>query len=414
MFPTAGGPYYYKYYALKRLIPGMGEMIGFLTGWLFWICLIVGFSCMSCGLVNLLSASIWGSSDKSPLYFGPAVIVLLFGSTTLLNLRPIRQAAWINNIFSAAKLLMAIGFAALVIANPSSDISRVFMATSPSGCSNFLANISSVFMIALAGFAGLDFAGCTSSETKDAKKSVPTAIIWTLLTVTLIYVAVCIATAAAANYMLSPDKSTLLISGTNVHADCPGIAGYINGAGGKLFTAAIVASIIGCSFTGILGLARVSYSMAKTNLFPAQFAQVCSASGIPRYALWFQFFCLCLIAVSANLLSRTKLFPDAYTFLGETFGFMYAFLAIIYCICVVSLRYTDPAMERAFRIGKSGNLLVWIVALLNTGIWSYAAFFCVKLDHQIAGIFFLLSGLPIYLYYRQSNRAVTESNSSSS
>ncbi len=35
MFPTAGGPYVYKYYALKRLIPGMGELLGFLTGWLF-------------------------------------------------------------------------------------------------------------------------------------------------------------------------------------------------------------------------------------------------------------------------------------------------------------------------------------------------------------------------------------------
>src|ERR1700679_298475 len=42
MFPKAGGPYVYKYYALTRMIPGKGELIGFLTGWLFWICFIVG------------------------------------------------------------------------------------------------------------------------------------------------------------------------------------------------------------------------------------------------------------------------------------------------------------------------------------------------------------------------------------
>ncbi len=50
MFPTAGGPYIYKYYALKRLVPGMGELLGFLTGWLFWICIIGGLACMSNGL----------------------------------------------------------------------------------------------------------------------------------------------------------------------------------------------------------------------------------------------------------------------------------------------------------------------------------------------------------------------------
>ena len=38
MFPTAGGPYVYKYYALKRAAPWAGELIGFLiAGWLYWV-----------------------------------------------------------------------------------------------------------------------------------------------------------------------------------------------------------------------------------------------------------------------------------------------------------------------------------------------------------------------------------------
>jgi amino acid transporter len=49
MFPQAGGPYVYKFYALKRLVPGSGEMLGFLTGWLFWIAIIVGLACMANG-----------------------------------------------------------------------------------------------------------------------------------------------------------------------------------------------------------------------------------------------------------------------------------------------------------------------------------------------------------------------------
>src|SRR5262249_18206795 len=86
MFPTAGGPYVLKCYAFKRLIPRTGEMLGFLTGWLFWICILEALACMSNGLVNLLSSTFWGSANASPLWFGPLVILALFGVTTYLNL----------------------------------------------------------------------------------------------------------------------------------------------------------------------------------------------------------------------------------------------------------------------------------------------------------------------------------------
>ncbi len=70
MFPSAGGPYVYKYYALKRLIPGTGELLGFLTGWLFWVSLIVGLACMANGLANLVATVFWGSVSASPLWSG--------------------------------------------------------------------------------------------------------------------------------------------------------------------------------------------------------------------------------------------------------------------------------------------------------------------------------------------------------
>ena len=90
---------------------------------------------------------------------------------------------------------------------------------------------------------------------------------------------------------------------------------------------------------------------------------------------------------------------------------MYSFVAMLYGVCVVSLRYTDPQMDRTFRIGKSGNLLVWLVALMTMGIWGYAAFFCVKLVHQIAGVIILLSGIPVYLYYKRANSTVPKQHS---
>ncbi len=402
MFPDAGGPYVYKYYALKRLIPAKGEMIGFLTGWLFWMAAIVALACMSNGLANLLCSIFYGNTANSPHWFGPAVIFVLFGATTVGNLLPVGKAASINNVFTVMKLLMAVGFGVLVACTGQVNFERILAVTSPQGEVNLWKNVGSVLMIAMAGFSFLEVSGCTSAETADARRVVPKAMGLTLITVTFMYVGMCIAISSVSNFVLSPDRSTLMVPGTAFQATCPSLAGMLGGPiVGNIFTGCVVASIVGCAFVALLAVARVSYSMAKTKLFPAQFALLDAKTSVPRYALWFQFWCLCIIGIGANLLSRTGVFTDAYTFLCETFGFMYAFVAMLYGICLISLRYTDPHMERAFRIGAKGNIMAWIVCLVTIAIWTFSAFFCVNWTHQVAGILILLSGIPIYLHYRK-------------
>lgn len=411
MFPDAGGPYVYKYYALKRLIPAKGEMVGFLTGWLFWMAAIVALACMSNGLSNLLGTMFYGSPSASPLWFGPLVIFVLFATTTAGNLLPVKKAASINNVFTVMKLAMALGFGLIVAGSGHVSLERILTVSSPQGQTDLWKNVGSVLMIAMAGFSFLEVSGCTSAETADARRVVPKAMGLTLITVTFMYVGMCIAISSVSNFTLSPDKSTLIVPGTTFQATCPSIAAMLAGpVAGNIFAGCVVASIIGCAFVALLAVARVSYSMAKTKLFPAQFAMLDAKTSVPRYALWFQFWCLCLIGVGANLLSRTGVFSDAYTFLCETFGFMYAFVAMLYGICLISLRYTDPTMERAFRIGAKGNVMAWIVCLVTIAIWSFSAFFCVNWTHQVAGLLILLSGIPIYLHYRKPGSAAGHSN----
>ncbi len=401
MFPAAGGPYVYKYYAFKRLLPGLGELIGFLTGWLFWMAMIVGMACMSNGLVNMLSTSIWGSANASPLWFGPLIIAGLFITTTVLNFKPVQQAAGINNIFTLLKFAMAIAFVILVLFSPTLSIPRVLQSVSPGGCTNFFKNIMSVFMLALTGFGGIELAGCVASETADARKSVPKSIFMTLIAVACIYAAMCAAVSVAAPYVLNADKSTVIIPGTSIVGTCPSLAGYIGGPiCGIIFTSCVVASIVGCGFVFLLSNARLGYSMAKTGLFPPQFAQLDEQTKAPKFSLMFQFWCACIIGIAANLLCRTGVFADAYTFLAETFGFMYAFIALLYGFCAVSLRYTDPDMPRPFRVGGKGNALIWFLAVATILTWGYAAFGCISIGNQIAGLIVMLAGIPIYGFYR--------------
>lgn len=405
MFPTAGGPYVYKYYALKQLIPGMGELLGFLTGWLFYVGILVGLSCMSCGLTNLLACEIWGSAATSPLWFGPVVIVLLFGFTTGLNFLSISSASKANDLFTLLKFAMAIGFVALVLTSKHWSINNILIATSPAGNSNFAENVTSVLMLAMVGFSFMEVSGCTSSETIDSKHSVPRAIFLTLLSVAAIYLSMCFCIGIASPYVLSPDKAALIVPGTTVQANCPSLAGYIGGPlAGKIFTLCVFTSIVGCGFTALLGIARVAYSMAETGLFPRQFARLDERTRVPTYCLRFQFWCVTVIGLLANYLARTGVFPDAYSFLGDTFGFMYAFVAMLYGLCLVSLRYTDPDLERPFRIGKKGNWLAWLYALITSAVWGYAAIGCVGWKQQLTGLVITLAGIPIYYYYKRINQ----------
>ena len=106
------------------------------------------------------------------------------------------------------------------------------------------------------------------------------------------------------------------------------------------------------------------------------------------------------MAIGANITARSGAFPDAYTFLGETAGFMYGLVAVLDCVAVISLRYTDPELQRPHRIGKRGNWVLWILALLTTLVWGYVAFGCVHWTNQLAAGLILLTGIPVYGYYR--------------
>jgi amino acid transporter len=106
-------------------------------------------------------------------------------------------------------------------------------------------------------------------------------------------------------------------------------------------------------------------------------------------------------------LAHTGLVPDAYAFLGEVFGFMYSFLALLYGICLIGLRYTDPDMPRPFRLGKSGNAVAWAMALLAVLVYGFAAFGCSHLIHQLSGFLLLSAGISIYAFYR-FRRGVSE------
>jgi hypothetical protein len=73
---------------------------------------------------------------------------------------------------------------------------------------------------------------------------------------------------------------------------------------------------------------------------------------------------------------------------------------MLYGVCLIGLRYTDPDIPRPFRIGRKGNLLAWIMAVGSAAVYAFVTFQCTTPAQQAAGIGFLLAGIPVYAYYR--------------
>ena len=104
----------------------------------------------------------------------------------------------------------------------------------------------------------------------------------------------------------------------------------------------------------MLAGARTSLSMAETGLFPKQFAQLNPRTKVPQYALIFQAVFMAGIGIASFVLARTGIVPDAYSFLGAACGFLYGILAMLYGVCLLGLRYTDPDIARPFRAANLG------------------------------------------------------------
>lgn len=402
MYPTAGGPYIYKYIAFQKVAPKYSEFLGFSTGWLYWMCMTTGIGCAAAGITAVLEPAFFENSKNAPVWFGSSVAVILYIGTTCMNLMRVKLAVRLNNVFTIIKVIMAIAFCCLVYStgNPNffNFIQNANMSEPKTG---LFSGVGQILMLAMVAFSGLEVVACTASETEDPRRSVPKAIFKTLLVVVLVYILLTITVASADIYEIK--NNTLFFKGTNTSVTCPSVAGKIGGTiWGSLMTAGIVFSIISTCFNALRANVRIAFSMAETKLFPSIFSQL-TDNGVPRNALWLQCICVSIVGIVADILARTGICSDAYTFLGEVFGFLYSFLATLYGVSLMILRYKDPEHERPFRVGgKQGNAFAWGMVVASILIYSFAAFVCTAWIHQILAASILLAGLPFYFLFKKT------------
>ncbi len=344
-----------------------GERTGFLAVWLQWIQSIFGIT----SILSYVAASFAYAVNPhlaSDRYFIVTVILVVYWAATFANLFGTRFSGLISSVcvtsgvFLPALVLIIWGLFYLKDGFPIRlDLSMTI--------DNLVPSLSStkslvMFLSFIFGFVGIEVSANVANEVKDVRRTYPIAVFTAAITG---FVFTLLGGLAIA--VIMPKTEIDLISGAVQTLDR--LCSLYN-VSWLLPPAALLVAFgaAGQVSTWVVGPIKGLWAAGKEGNLPP-FWQKANKNGIPRNLLLLQATLISVIGFSFIFV------PDIdFTFLVLT-DIAVLLYAIMYCLLFISairLRYTRPAVHRAYRV-PGGNCGMWVVA--GTGLLTMAACFVI-------------------------------------
>jgi APA family basic amino acid/polyamine antiporter len=268
----AGGLYTYAHKAF-------GDMVGFFAGWTFWI-----------GYLITIAAEQWALGWYLQ-FFLPQVLLLIRVSIGVLtglvlaylNFRGVSIGGKIGDWLTVGKLFALILFivgAALFFRIINFYPLLPASSAGITGTTALLTAIGASTIVVLYAYLGEEIITVPDDEIKNAKKTVPKAVLISAISTMVIYV---IAVAA----FLGASRWTNFVSSQSPLSDLFTAVTHSQ-LGGIIITIGGLISIIGALNAVILGTARISFAMSRDKLFPQIFSRVHPIHNTPYMALLIQ------------------------------------------------------------------------------------------------------------------------------
>ena len=392
--PRAGGTYVF-------LREALGPIAGFLFGWSLFVVIQTGtiaavavaFARFLGVFVPAVSPDVFLSVSTIPMPGGMIelglspqriVAILVIALLTGVNLLGVREAKWVQNIFTVAKTGALIGLIVLGVtigrnaAAVGANFSDMF-AGMPSGTTLVLA-----FGAAMVGslFSSDAWHNVTfaAAEVRRPERNLPLALALGTGLVTLLYL---LANVAYLVVLTLPDIQQAPQDRVGTLA----AQGIFGTPGLYLMAGAILVSTFGCINGLILAGARVYYAMARDGLFFARAAVLSAKRQVPAWALaaegiWTAF--LTLTGTYAQLL-------DYVIFAALLF---YA----LSMVALFRLRALYPDLPRPYRaIGYPVVPALYMIATFAIAVILLIA----KPAFSFSGLVLVLLGVPVYFAWRR-------------
>ncbi|MDE1855488.1 MAG: amino acid permease [Candidatus Micrarchaeota archaeon] len=271
--PEAGGLYTYTHKAF-------GDFAGFFAGWTFWIGYWITIATEQSALGLYLSFLL----PQISLFIRVTIGVLTGLVLTYYNFKGVKTGARIGDFFTVGKLLAIVIFVAgALLFFKVSNLYPLFpgsIAVNAPTIAQLIPAIGSATVLALWAYLGVEIITVPDEEIKNAKKTVPRAIVVAVLTVTAIYLIVSTAFLGAVRWTAYVGSQSPLAEVFAAITGSP-VAGLIITLGG-------IISILGSLNAVILATSRIAFSMSRDGLFPKVFAKVHQKYGTPYAAMALQ------------------------------------------------------------------------------------------------------------------------------
>lgn len=375
-YPIQGGPYYYLHKAGSPFLAFFYTWTAFLTS-------------DTPTLTIVALGAIAALKFFSPLFGDPVVSRALAAGLiiglALLHYRSVRMGGNVQIVLTVAKLtpllsLVFIGFFFL----DSGNLSGGSAPASVLGLAGLLtAGISSTLW-SYAGFTNILY---MAGEVKRPERTLPVALIGSLIFITLAYTVISLCTAA-----IVPHADLVAARGDFVNPFR--YIGIGSGIAGAIFAIAVFISMVGVLNASIMVQPRLEYAIARDGLFFRTFGHLHPRFLTPDHSILIQ----CGLAIVLFLLG------DIENMIGY-FTVSYALQNGIVYGAIFFLRGRDD-YHPTYRAPAWKAMA--ILAVLTQIFVAAGTFLAYPTGGLLASLLLIVSGLPIYLYYASRHRHVQE------
>lgn len=266
--PVSGGTYEYGY---RYLSP----TLGFLAGFLFVAAKTASAATAALGLAGYVLSSFGASTPTNRVAFALGAVALLGGIVA----QGMRRSSRTNNVFVSITLLglgafVAAGWPSLLDAGTSNL--RPLLPEDADGVRRLLEGTALMF-VAYTGYGRLATLG---EEIRDPARSIPRAVIVTVLVTFVIYVAVAAVAVGVAGAEGLERVTRVSAAPLERVAE-----GFGTRKAERLVALAAVTAMVGVSLNLLLGVSRVLVAMARRGDVPRSLAALDGAEPSPRRAV---------------------------------------------------------------------------------------------------------------------------------
>lgn len=263
-FPKAGGTYEYGYELLHPLA-------GFSAGWMFLISKLAGGGVVALGFGSYLQLFFPGLDSR--LSATIAVLIVLSA-----NLSGIKKAGRLNRIIVTITVsaLLYFVFAGFTVFDSSQFVN--FM---PHGVTSVV-EASAVLFFAFTGYARIATLG---EEVSDPQRTIPQAIIITLVSSIILYSLVSLVVLGAIGAENMAIGGSPLFFAAEVMT-WPGIR--------TIISLAAIAAMLGVLLSQVLGTSRMFFAMGRRHDIPKLFSRVSEKKKVPVYGILLSAFAVLL------------------------------------------------------------------------------------------------------------------------